>query len=473
MVDVGNDWLKIAVAEPTRPAPRVTRLYLAKLGPASTPSSGLVVDAIRDMKISGVPVIACLPRQVVNIRNLELPSTDAAEIADMVDLQAGKLTPYSKDEIVYDYRVLGKGREGYSRVMLVIVQRSVLREKYQLLEEAGLTVGRMSVSTEGLLNWAASFPGAADAGTLALLDVDSFYTELAVVRDGVLVFSRSILIGANQLVAGDEQATAKLMEEARRSLDICRSEHHGVAPDRVLATGAAVRIEGIDRRLGEALDLPCESADPVEALSSLPETPSLGSEEYRPVSLTPLVGMALSPDSLQFDLVPDTVTLKRNLVDKARALTTLGILVMAALLSASLYGSGRYLAGGGRLKSLRAECEKTLPAVQRINRMQEIIDVVEKRQGRRMSSLVVLAELQQCRLPGVDVQSANMVLEKGGGETGFVIGAMTADVRLITAFVQRLEQSPLFVGAKESGMRKDPASGKFRFQVAGSLEGGE
>ena len=39
------------------------------------------------------------------------------------------------------------------QVMLAIVQRSALRQRFSILEEAGLEVDGMSISSEGVLNW--------------------------------------------------------------------------------------------------------------------------------------------------------------------------------------------------------------------------------------------------------------------------------------------------------------------------------
>ena len=147
IVEIGNDWLKMMQSAPSRGGVAVSKLCVENFGSSGADLAKLISRSIKQYKFSRMPVIACLPRQAVNLRMLELPSTDPHEIADMVDLQVGKQTPYSKDEIVSDYKILGSGRSGYSRVMLVIVQRGVLRQRFSVLEEAGVEVQRMSVSS--------------------------------------------------------------------------------------------------------------------------------------------------------------------------------------------------------------------------------------------------------------------------------------------------------------------------------------
>ena len=56
------------------------------------------------------------------------------EIADMVDLQIGKQTPYSRGEIVSGYRILGSIRDGYTQVMLAIAQRGIVAHLHRGIE---------------------------------------------------------------------------------------------------------------------------------------------------------------------------------------------------------------------------------------------------------------------------------------------------------------------------------------------------
>jgi len=153
-VEIGSDWLKIVQAEPGRRGVGVSKITLEPFDPAASTSTlaQMLANALRRERFAKVPVTAILPRQMVNVRMLELPSTDFDEIHDMVDLQIGKQTPYSRDEIVSGYRLVRSVREGYSRVLLAIIQRTTLRQRYHVFEEAGVEVDRMTVSTEGVVN---------------------------------------------------------------------------------------------------------------------------------------------------------------------------------------------------------------------------------------------------------------------------------------------------------------------------------
>ena len=187
VVEIGSDWFKIIQAESSRTGLTLSRVHVEKFGAVGSVLARGIAGAYKKHRFARIPVLACLPRQMANIRVIDLPSTQPAEITDMVDLQAAKQTPYSREEIVFDYRIVGGGREGYTRVMLAIVQRSVLRQRFSLLEEAGLEVEGMSISSEGVFNWARREVAPTDSDTVAILDVDSFYADFIVIAGRELV----------------------------------------------------------------------------------------------------------------------------------------------------------------------------------------------------------------------------------------------------------------------------------------------
>ena len=91
-VEIGNDWIKIIQAEIGKRGVTITRAHLEPLDDDVIIADNIAA-ALKNKKFSASTVFACLPRQAVNLRLLELPSTDSSEIADMVDLQIGRQTP--------------------------------------------------------------------------------------------------------------------------------------------------------------------------------------------------------------------------------------------------------------------------------------------------------------------------------------------------------------------------------------------
>lgn len=465
VVEIGTDWLKAMQVERGAGGLTLVSTELEKLDPIRGISPERLGQILR--KFGPGPVLGCLPRQLATVRMVDLPSTNPVEIADMVDLQAGKLTPYSKEEIVTDYKIVGPARDGYTKVMLVIVQRSVLRNRFSLLEEAGVTLSTMSVGTEGILNWMRkAFPAGGGDGAVAVLDVDSAFTELVVIAEDRLLFTRSILVGAAALQSDEAGARDRLAREVGQALQGFAGENAGVRLDRLLLTGAGLNVDGLQAVLAERVDVPVDSADSLQIFRKTPSRRPTQDAPYDTLSLTPLIGMAIDPNRLDFRLVPDSVKLRKDLVQKARALALLGGLVVAAMVTMSLWGTLRFFFKAHHLANLKAEIAAQADIVRAIDQKMKIVDVVTKRGNVRAAMVSVLTELHknlpppsQIALDGLEFDTERQSLQFSG------TGGSSADIRDL---VTRLQESPLFTDVREDATTREGE--RYRFRLICRLE---
>lgn len=467
LVETGGEWLKIAQAEPMGGGAAITRMSLVKTSGDSDAAAREMVAARKDFAIGTDSVVACLPRQVVNIRMLDLPSTDPAEIEDMVDLQIGKQTPYSRDEIEYDYRILGSSKPGYSRVMLVIVQRSILRSVYHVFEEAGIEVEKLSVSTEGILAWLPAAGVVRSGENLAVVDIDSYYTDFLVVGDSGLLYSRSILMGAEPLLDGDASTGVdRFVKEIANSLEACKAENRGVVIRKVLVSGAGVHLPVVVERLAHDLGMECKAVDSTQALKKLTKTPSLSEGVHRALSMTALTGAALDPDGLGFRLVPESVHLRKNLVTRAQVLTTMGMLIMAFLVTLSVIASLKLFFRYSQLRELKAQYAAMAADVLHVEERTAVLNLIRKRVGPETDALNLLGQVPPL-LEG-DIKLDTLDFDIQGGR--FTVEGNAVSTKEIRSLVKNLEQAPLFLDVKESSTSLDRNSKRYKFQVSGSLE---
>lgn len=464
-MEIGNDWFKIMQADSARGKLTVSKLYLEKFESSGAALSESISKAMKNLKFPKTPVIACLPRQVVNIRMLELPSTDSNEIADMVDLQVGKQTPYSRDEIVSDYKILGSDKEGYCRVMLVIVQKSVLRQRFSMLEDARIEVQRMTVSSEGLLNWCRQAVDGTEKAT-AVLDIDSFYSDFVVVAKRSLVFTRSILVGANQLNEDYESWKEKLVKEVKQSLEMCQSESHGRNPVSLVVSGAGPNFAGLSEYLGGYLKLQSVVIDSAGSVGKMPSKPSLKDAEYRTVSITPLIGTALAPENLEFNLVPDFITVRKGLIEKAKMLTAFGILVMTFLVFSSLYGMLNLTCKRDTLKVIEKEIKTREPVIQEVRKMLEVIVIDRGRRDPRFTMVNLISEIYKLTPAGITRELVALDLEKEKSQV--IINGEGLSNDDVQTFRASLEQSLLFKNVIDN--TKTGEGGTARFQIDCTLE---
>src|SRR3989338_5166984 len=213
VVEIGNDWLKVMEGNPSAKESFVTKASFRKLVEIKEPVTAALVKIFKDLKLDPRGVIACIPRHLVTVRILEFPSTNPKDIRDMVSLQVGKQTPYSRDEIIFTYKTIGANAAGHTREMLVIARRNLVNARVEVLQKAGIEVEQVTMSSEGLVHWfhlaywEETSPGKSkvyddvklDDQAVICVDIDSNYSDFIVLRKGKLVYTRNFLIGVNHL----------------------------------------------------------------------------------------------------------------------------------------------------------------------------------------------------------------------------------------------------------------------------------
>ncbi|MDI6774508.1 MAG: hypothetical protein QME60_03815 [Verrucomicrobiota bacterium] len=465
--EVGQDAFKIMLACGTRGQVVVDDLRLQKVEGGGAALAEAMAGAVKGMNLSRRHVIGCLPRQVVNIRTLELPSTNPNEIVDMVDFQAAKQTPYSREEILSDYRVIGSWREGYTRVMLVIVQLSALRQYFYLLDKLDVDVDWMAVSSEGILNWfrLAGAVKAADAGAAAILDVDSQCSDFMVVAGGDVVHSRCIRLGASRILASPEAAWNELAQELRLLLETCRTEQPDLNLARLILTGAGARMSGLNDHLQAALNLSVAVQDETSSVRKMPAAVRYGI--LRGLSLTSLIGLAGAPESLQINLMPNSVKLRRNLVDRVGELAGASMAAMALLAAGSLFVVAEYFFQRQHQADLKAQAERLEPQKRNAERMCAIRNIVREYRNPGSAMANLLAEIHPLIPADLYLETLEIDLGKGRAALSGSGGSMKDARSLMTG----LGNSTLFADVKEDGpLRKDARSDRFKFKVGCALE---
>ena len=399
VVEVGDQQLKLVEMRGSGAKMKISRLHVQ---PYEKITGSLVRDFSAVFKKFGLTkcrVIASLPRQAVNVRLLEVPSTDPDEISDMVELQIGKQTPYSRDEIVADYRAIGSSREGYTKILLVIVQQGLMNQRFRMLEEAGLEVESMSVSSEGLLNWYRSIGTSAKAPrTTAVIDVDLGHSEFAVFADGELAFTRNISVGAGQLRDDPGKWHEKLAQEIGQSLEIYKGEAHGSAsPERLVVTGSAAHadLKELHLMLAERSGLAVEAVSATQASAKDTGAANTREEAVRNASFASLIGIALAPESLEFHMVPETVDMRRKLKTKAKNLTSSGIMLMVVASLASVLSLGSLQGKVAYLTKLRREVADKSVKAQEVQKMQQTSRMITARLDNSRAPLTIVTEMRR------------------------------------------------------------------------------
>lgn len=459
-VEPGTEWFKLVQVSRGKDGPLVDKTILKRMSEVESHAGPDFLKIVGAPELAGTTVIVCLPRQLVNVRLFDLPSGDQQEIADMVDLQIARQTPYSRDEIVFDYRLFRSDKEGYTRVMLMIAQIGVVRQKCAFLEASGLSVGMITVTTDGWL--AAIEEGRIPLATggsdvVALLDGDSAAGDFIVLNRGTPLFSRTITSPAE--AESEESIVKHYIAEVGRALETFRNETPAVQVKTLALAGSASRQGGLVNGLKSALVMDVSTVDGIEQLAR----EHLSVAENKSVSLVGVLGAASSPKNLQLNLMPESVQLRKSVMLRARQLTGMGVLVLAIVGLVSLLVMSRIQGQESYLKELQSMIRETTPTVDEVEGMRRKMVVVSDRIASKLVPAKALVELynvagDSIAFSSIEIVDASQLECKGTAET-------VADV---VKLVNTMEASPRFKNVKNT--RTSSGKERTEFEIACELE---
>jgi len=226
-------------------------------------------ERLKEAGISPAPVLACVGRDRVILKDLRFPAVPDAEEPAVVRFQAVKELTDPPDEVVIDYCCVGNGN-GERRALALIARRELVAAYRTLCQEAGLKFAGMTPRAFGV---AASLSRVMSSSTVtpapeppdaavAVVALGEGWGEFCVVREGELYFTRSVDPGPG------------LAGEVRRNLAV----YQGQAPQmpiRAVYVAGGSEQASLRERLRDMLDMPVHAFDPFSG-SERPDLPHAG-----------------------------------------------------------------------------------------------------------------------------------------------------------------------------------------------------
>jgi Tfp pilus assembly protein PilN len=96
-------------------------------------------------------VMACLPREAVLVRFLDLPAEAETQLAKIVGYQLGSLHPYKDDQIYWDCALVGRDPKAKQvSVIVVVAEKERVNRCKQALQELGLRLSGLTLGAAAL-----------------------------------------------------------------------------------------------------------------------------------------------------------------------------------------------------------------------------------------------------------------------------------------------------------------------------------
>jgi len=196
-----------------------------------------IQSSVSKFNVKSSQVVYIVPHGITTTKNIEIPSINPEEIKSIVNLQAGRHTPFSREEIQIGYVNIGVYKSNYTKVLLVITNKSTLKNQLSILEKAGLKIKKVLFAPEGIAGFYSNLLNmSTDEGPVGIIDVGNKSTDFVVVLKGMAITSRSIPVGKANLISEGPAAKDKLIDELKKTIEDYQREDIDQTPQNYIIT---------------------------------------------------------------------------------------------------------------------------------------------------------------------------------------------------------------------------------------------
>jgi Tfp pilus assembly PilM family ATPase/Tfp pilus assembly protein PilN len=411
---------------------------------SANPSVEAVTQALQTLakrfSLKNDTLTVSVPRSLATTRIVRFPAFSHSEIENMATLHAPRFLPYAAEDLITGFEVLETKPAEYSLVQLVMVPRATVERYLAAFHACGLEPSSVSLSSYGLLNWYLSLPantGAAAKEVVCIIEVDAFYTEIAVLSAGTLLLSRSF-----RLMPVDNLWQTKFIKELKDTLLILAKEFQGVKPQRFVLTGLPQRLGVLREAVRSEFEHDPEVIAAFERFKVSRET--LRTEETEsPVSFTHIAGLAMRGLTRDLNLLPASLKGKRQaLLRRQQRMTVISYGFLAAF-ACSMVFVKLFFDRQEHLQRLKAAYSAIQIEVDAMEKVKNKVVTYAKEFSEKTDALSVLKELYALTPSGI---SLSKVTYRDAKEV--ILKGYANDMANVSAFVSALEKSAYFQNVK-------------------------
>jgi type IV pilus assembly protein PilM len=307
-IDVGSSSLKLLDIQDAKDGPRLINFHRLSL-PAGVIVQGevrqpdLLAEVLGELVLScgcqKRPVVTSLSGNLTLAKKINFSQMSEGELRGLLQDEGSKYLPIQDVSDVYlDFQILKPSdvNPNQMEVLIVAAQRAVVDDYTAAFAKAGLEIAIMDVDSYALETMYEENYAPEEEETVALLDIGAGSTVVNVVKGGMSVFSRNLLMGCDlveaeyrkidgsswvdnaaygtgevrepwpeELVRNVIQAAEQLLQEIESSLDYVKFQTRETVGQVVISGGGAF-LPDFDRILGQRLGLETTIVDPLKKI---------------------------------------------------------------------------------------------------------------------------------------------------------------------------------------------------------------
>ncbi len=249
-----------------------------------------------DTGVSSREVNIALPESQVFTRVIEVPSLSSRELTSAIQWEAEQYIPLPLEQVNLDFTVLRDVKETGTNKMdvLLVAAPKMLIEKYtSIIELAGVTA--IGAETEIIAASRALVRSAQGVKNVMIVSLGAQTTDLAILRNGVLAFTRSISAGGEaisravaqglefnitqaeefkktygvesdklegKIVAATKPVMDTIVAEMKRAVSFYQEKYKNERVETVILSGGTARLPGIVVFIAGAMEIEAQLANP-------------------------------------------------------------------------------------------------------------------------------------------------------------------------------------------------------------------
>ncbi len=394
-VSLNDDVVRIVEVKGAGTFAKVTRVVSRDVkGLSEFDLPKVIRSAISGFNVKGSTVLSVVPANSVTTKNIEIPSTNPEEIKSIVSLQAGRHTPFAREEIQVGYVNLGVFKSNFSKVLLVIANKSTLKKQIDAFEKVGVKIKKILFAPEGMANFYSQVVSVTDSSKVTgIIDIGNYSTEFVISLNGKALSTRNIAVGKAQLSMEGQGAKDRLVDELKKTVDSYQSEDIEQVPSSYVLTTDDMNTKEIQEALKLKLGWDARIAPYIDAIKTTSDVTKKLTTDFSANSFLDIISSTLGVGSLQVDLIPEEFELKKTIEDQGKEVFKLFALGFICLVLFACMIYIRVYFHDVALNNLKKKYKGTHEQVVSLENQSMNAMVLENFLGTRMVSLDVINEL--------------------------------------------------------------------------------
>ena len=463
-----DEILKIAHVRSASGTLEVANLFFQEIKGLSDEEVGVKVREIcQSLNLKHPEGLCVLPSSTTITKNIEIPSLDPKEIESIIELQAGRHTPYSREEISIGYINFGVYQKNYSKVLLVIVNRKVIMRQIGILEGAGVRVTKILFGPEVRAGfYAQSAHVASREAPVGIIDIDYFATDFTIMIRDTVVACRSIPIGMSHLSGADALTGDRFVAELKQSIESYQSEDIEKLPSEYILSNTCEDHEQLQSIISKNLNINVKTDRYFESVR-LAQTARQVIGARADVTFLDVIAPFFVVKPIQINFLPEEIQVQRSLEEQSREGIKLGVLVLVLLIIVGLMVMSKMSFKSAFLEKIKNDYEQTQKDARRLEEVSTKTRIIKAYLSSRLVPLETVRELYQ--LIPQDVYLNSLSIDENGK---IMIDGTSDSMSQVFALVGTLENSSLFksVKTKSTTAKKERGKDVAAFEISFKLE---